>query len=55
MKEEEKEVKESKEKTDSETLKSDYFEQLGITLSSITQDIKNEAKYSRKCIRVTCN
>ena len=40
MKEEEKEVKESKEKTDSEMLKSDYFEQLGITLSSITQDVR---------------
>ena len=40
MKEDEKEVKESKEKTDSEMLKSDYFEQLGITLSSITQDVR---------------
>ena len=40
MKEEEKEVKESKEKIDSEMLKSDYFEQLGITLSSITQDVR---------------
>lgn len=40
MKEEEKEVKESKEKTDSEMFKSDYFEQLGITLSSITQDVR---------------
>ena len=40
MKEEEKEVKESKDKTDSDTLKSDYFDQLGITLSSITQDVR---------------
>ena len=40
MKEEEKEVKESKDNTDSDTLQSDYFEQLGITLSSITQDIR---------------
>ena len=40
MKEDEKEVKESKEKTDSEMFKSDYFEQLGITLSSITQDVR---------------
>ncbi len=41
MKEEDKEVKEeSKDNTDKETLKSDYFEQLGLTLSSITQDIR---------------
>ena len=40
MKEEEKEVIESKDKTDSDTLKSDYFDQLGITLSSITQDVR---------------
>ena len=36
----EKEVIESKDKTDSDTLKSDYFDQLGITLSSITQDVR---------------
>ena len=40
MKEEEKEVKESKEETESDTLQSDYFEPLGITLTSITQDIR---------------
>ena len=40
MKEEEKEVKESKDNTDSDTLQSDYFDQLGITLSSITQDVR---------------
>ena len=40
MKEEEKEVKESKNNNGADTLKSDYFEQLGITLSSITQDVR---------------
>ncbi len=40
MKEEDKEVKESKDKADTDTLKSDYFDQLGITLSSITQDVR---------------
>ena len=40
MKEEETEAKESKDKTDAETLQSDYFKQLGITLSSITQDVR---------------
>ena len=45
MKEEDKQVEESKDSTDTETLQSDYFEQLGITLSSITKD-KNETKYS---------
>ena len=37
---EEKEVKESKNNTAPDTLQSDYFEQLGITLSSITQDLR---------------
>ena len=39
MKEEEKEVRKQRENRP-ETLKSDYFEQWGITLSSITQDVK---------------
>ena len=40
MKEEENKVKESKDTTEPETLQSDYFKQLGITLSSITKDIR---------------
>ena len=40
MKEEKKEIQESKDNTVPDTLQSDYFEQLGITLSSITQDIR---------------
>ena len=40
MKEEEKEVKKSEGNNDTETLQSSYFEQLGITLSSITQDVR---------------
>ena len=41
MKEEDKEVEESKDSTnDPNTLQSFYFEQLGITLSSITRDIR---------------
>ena len=40
MKEEKKEVQESKDNTVPDTLQSDYFKQLGITLSSITQDIR---------------
>ena len=41
MKEEDKEIEESKDSTpDSDTLQSDYIEQLGLTLSSITQDIR---------------
>ena len=40
MKEEKKEVEESKDNTVPDTLQSDYFKQLGITLSSITQDIR---------------
>ena len=40
MKEEKEEVKKSKDNTAPDTLQSDYFEQLGLTLSSITQDIR---------------
>ena len=40
MKEEKKEIQESKDNTVPDTLQSDYFNQLGITLSSITQDIR---------------
>ncbi len=40
MKEETEEVKESKNSTKPNTLQSDYFEQLGLTLSSINQDIR---------------
>jgi len=40
MKEEKKEIQESKKNTVPDTLQSDYFKQLGITLSSITQDIR---------------
>ena len=40
MKEEEKDVKKSKDNTESDILKSNYFEQLGITLSSITKDVR---------------
>ena len=39
-KEEEKQVENSKDNNDTETLKSDYFEQLGITLSTITKDVR---------------
>ena len=40
MKEEEKEIQQSKDNTEKDTLQTDYFEQLGITLSSITQDTR---------------
>ncbi len=40
MKEEKEEVKKSKDNTAPDTLQSDYFEQLGLTLSSITQDLR---------------
>ena len=40
MKEEKKEVEESKVNTAPDTLQSDYSEELGITLSSITQDVR---------------
>ena len=40
MKEEEKQVENSKDNNNTETLKSDYFEQLGITLSTITKDVR---------------
>ena len=40
MKEEEKQVENSKDNNETETLKSDYFEQLGITLSTITKDVR---------------
>ncbi len=40
MKEEIKEVKESKDSIAPDTLQNDYFEQLGLTLSSINQDIR---------------
>ena len=40
MKEEVKEVKESRDSSEPEMLQTDYFKQLGITLSSITQDIR---------------
>ena len=40
MKEQEKQVKESKDNTETNILQSDYFEQLGLTLSSITKEIR---------------
>ena len=40
MKEEENKAKKSRDTTEPEMLQSDYFKQLGITLSSITQDIR---------------
>ena len=40
MKEDKEEVQESKGNTAPDTIQSDYFERLGITLSSITQDIR---------------
>ena len=40
MKEEAKEIQQSKDNTEKDTLQTDYFEQLGITLSSITQDTR---------------
>ncbi len=40
MKEERREIEESKENTVPDTLQTDYIEQLGITLSSITQDVR---------------
>ena len=40
MKEEKEEVKKSNDNTAPNTLQSDYFEQLGLTLSSITQDLR---------------
>ncbi len=40
MKEDKKEVEESKDYTAPDTLQSEYFKELGITLSSITQDLR---------------
>ena len=40
MKEERREIEESKDNTVPDTLQTDYIEQLGITLSSITQDVR---------------
>ena len=40
MKEEQKVVEESKNSKDTDTLQNEYFKQLGITLSSITEDVR---------------